>query len=137
MENLGPPLPQIKDEKWRFFSLHTASSLIWRGMRVCCSILFCPRLQLRRWFYPAHKATCTGDWGLVSYLGDSQIYLAGLACMHALWLRFFVMELFNSKCEWLVWFNIVHLERNVKVFTHKQTFAASRLFKLHNFQLQK
>ena len=136
MENLGPASPPNQGWKMALFSLHAASSLIWRGMRVCCSILFCPRLQLRRWFYPGHKATCTGDWGLVSYLGDSQIYLVGLACMHGLWLRFF-MELFNSKCEWLVWFNIVHLARNVKVFTHKQTFAAFRLFKLHNFQLQK
>ena len=42
-----PPLPpKSRMGKWRVFALRAASSLIWggRGMGVCCSILFCPRL---------------------------------------------------------------------------------------------
>ena len=40
-----PPPPQSKMGKWRVFGLRAASSLIWgRGVGVCCSILFCPRL---------------------------------------------------------------------------------------------
>ena len=51
MENLRdpPPLPpQSRMGKWRVFALRAPSSLIWGGMGVCCSILFCPRLQVYR-----------------------------------------------------------------------------------------
>ena len=41
MGNLSPP-PEIKDGEMARFG---ASTLIW-GERFCCSILFCPRLQV-------------------------------------------------------------------------------------------
>ena len=41
MENLDAPIfPQIKDGKMARLSFRAASSLIWWGMGVCCSILF-------------------------------------------------------------------------------------------------
>ena len=41
MENLDPPIsPQIKDGKMARLSFRAASSLIWWGMGICCSILF-------------------------------------------------------------------------------------------------
>ena len=39
-----PLPPKSRMGKWRVFALRAPSSLIWGGMGVCCSILFCPRL---------------------------------------------------------------------------------------------
>ena len=48
MENLDPPPlpPQIKDGKMARFCPSRGFILDLGGMGVCCSILFCPRLQL-------------------------------------------------------------------------------------------
>ena len=64
MENLGPPPPQIKDEKWRFFSLHTASSLIWRVCGFAVPFYFVQDCSSEDDFSPDIKQPVpeTGDW---------------------------------------------------------------------------